>query len=424
MQAAEVFTPGGFPIHTYVPRHEARYDRELQDALIISNTVISINGPSKSGKTVLTKKIVESRNELLVEIFGGDIESVPQFWVNIAGKIGVRLGINESNATQVSAQLTGKTGISGGLLSVISASGEVGAQAGGQFTSTKTDGFISDIKEEVILQLLRTQSAVFLDDFHYIDPSLQAGIAKSIKHAVQRGVRIITASALHKSNVIIRELTELQGRVTSIDLPYWEVADLKEIAYKGFGLLNIEPATEFIDIAAIEAAGSPQLMQSICLNACIETRNLETQIQPIYLAPTEEQRRAIFHRVSRMTPHKPTFDVMLSGPDTRGTERKIYNFLDSTNGDVYKTILKAIKKDPPRLSFPVDELIGRINSICTSGEHPTRSSVTSSCRYIYEEVKTRRPNENCIDWDPTEDVFDVVDPYLLFFIRWSGALDS
>jgi hypothetical protein len=31
-------------------------------------------------------------------------------------------------------------------------------------------------------------------------------------------------------------------------------------------------------------------------------------------------------------------------------------------------------------------------------------------------------NERAFDWDEQKQVFDVPDPYLLFYLRWSGRL--
>jgi hypothetical protein len=32
------------------------------------------------------------------------------------------------------------------------------------------------------------------------------------------------------------------------------------------------------------------------------------------------------------------------------------------------------------------------------------------------------PNERAIDWDEAKQVIDIPDPYLLFYLRWSGCL--
>lgn len=58
IKATEVFTPGFFPEHTYVERSGAHLERDLRDGLDTPGQIISLAGPSKSGKTVLVEKVV------------------------------------------------------------------------------------------------------------------------------------------------------------------------------------------------------------------------------------------------------------------------------------------------------------------------------------------------------------------------------
>jgi hypothetical protein len=34
------------------------------------------------------------------------------------------------------------------------------------------------------------------------------------------------------------------------------------------------------------------------------------------------------------------------------------------------------------------------------------------------------PNERAIDWDEQKQILDIPDPYLLFYLRWSGRLQE
>lgn len=55
LRAQDVFTPGSFPVHTYVHRIDLDVEQQLRDALATPGQLISISGPSKSGKTVLVE---------------------------------------------------------------------------------------------------------------------------------------------------------------------------------------------------------------------------------------------------------------------------------------------------------------------------------------------------------------------------------
>ena len=54
MKAKDVFTPGRFPTYTYVDDHLIERGQQLSDALDDGSMLVSISGPSKSGKTVLS----------------------------------------------------------------------------------------------------------------------------------------------------------------------------------------------------------------------------------------------------------------------------------------------------------------------------------------------------------------------------------
>ncbi|WP_146054340.1 MULTISPECIES: hypothetical protein [Aeromonas] len=58
MKATEVFTPGKFPQWTFVSDHLEEKGQQLQDVLESGSMLISISGPSKSGKTVFVEQVL------------------------------------------------------------------------------------------------------------------------------------------------------------------------------------------------------------------------------------------------------------------------------------------------------------------------------------------------------------------------------
>ena len=114
-------------------------------------------------------------------------------------------------------------------------------------------------------------------------------------------------------------------------------------------------------------------------------------------------------------------DILDSGPKTRGTERKTYQFADGTEGDVYRCILKAVAADPPLLSFTYEEILHRVRAICVN-EEPVGSSAIGSCRHMSNLAAESFPKKRVIDWDEQKLVLDIPDPFLLFYLRHSGRL--
>lgn len=165
-------------------------------------------------------------------------------------------------------------------------------------------------------------------------------------------------------------------------------------------------------------------MQSLCLQSCFvldRRERIETTLLPNEVTVSAEVLRRILEQTSASTDFRSLVDVLDAGPRTRGTERKTYSFHDGPEGDVYRVVLRALATDPPQLSFPYEELLQRTERVC-SGDSPVGSSVTGTCLHMSKLALERFPDERAIDWDETKQVLDIPDPYLLFYLRWSGRL--
>ena len=114
-------------------------------------------------------------------------------------------------------------------------------------------------------------------------------------------------------------------------------------------------------------------------------------------------------------------EKMKEGPKTRGAFRKIYVTRYGWQGDVYKLLAKALSLDPPQLTFRYQALIERIATTC-HGDAPSGSSVTSACYHAATIVNAVA--DKIVAWDAENDVFDIRDPYLLFYLRWADIVDG
>src|SRR4051812_14577473 len=68
----DVFTPGGQPSITYVSRPGLNIEGSLSKALAQRNIIVSLTGPTKSGKTVLCKNVLRDIAHVWLE--GGQIK--------------------------------------------------------------------------------------------------------------------------------------------------------------------------------------------------------------------------------------------------------------------------------------------------------------------------------------------------------------
>jgi hypothetical protein len=423
LRATDVFTPGAFPVHTYVERTQEGLETALADALGTPGQVISLSGPSKSGKTVLVEKVVG--RDLLIPISGASVRHPDDLWHKVLDWMDIPSSSTSGQTIGLSteAEMTAKG--SAGVPFV--AKGELGArgQVGGSLE--RNVGQVRGRRglAEVVKEIANSEFVILLDDFHYMAREIQSEVAKILKEAVRLNVRIVTATVTHRGDDLLRANSELRGRVRTLDLRYWDAAELTKISVVGFGALNSELDPSIIDRYVNESAGSPQLMQLLCLNTCF-VANLREKYDGMFSAVlniAEPELQRILEQTSSNTDFRSLADVLDAGPRTRGTERKTYRFHDGMSGDVYSVVLRALALDPPKLSFTYDELLDRTAAVCV-GESPVGSSVTGTCLHMSKLAEEKFPLERAVDWDESKQVFDVPDPYFMFYLRWSGRLSS
>jgi hypothetical protein len=419
LRAQEVFTPGSFPSRTYIERMGDSLERALRDAIYTPGQIVSLIGPSKSGKTVLVEKVVGI--DELITITGAGITSPDDIWTRVLDWMRTPNSTEESSTRSGSLSLEGKGKAAAGIPLIGKAEIEAGAGAEVAHERASTSTYTRGGLTQVVHEIANSDYVVLVDDFHYMPRGVQEEAAKSLKEAVRLGVKVCTAAVLHRGDDLVRANPELRGRVRAVDLKYWAPEDLRRIALTGFDALNVDPEPAMIELFVREAAGSPQLMQLLCLQACFVLGLRTASPKRRVLEVTADQRRAILEQASTATDFRSLIDVLDAGPKTRGQERKMYSFRDGTSGDVYRAVLKAVANDPPRLSFAYADLLTRTAGVCL-GEPPIGSSVIGTCLHMSRLALDKFPRERAIDWDEQKQILDIPDPYLLFYLRWSGRL--
>ncbi|MDO8772729.1 MAG: hypothetical protein Q7K57_29310 [Burkholderiaceae bacterium] len=411
MKRAEVFTPNTLPSVTYVGEHLIEKKKLLDQNLEMGGAVIAISGPSKSGKTVFIE--TAGGYDTLILVSGANVTHPDDLWRRVFTAIGTPIpATNMSNMT-ISGAATG--GIEGGVPMVAKATGSLTLKA------DAASGQSSDVRPDFLALLIRelkdTSFVVFVDDFHYIAKSVQVEVASLIKEAVRQGLRFVVASVSYHSDDVLIANNDLRGRLLKLDFDYWDTEELSKIAEKGFAALNVEVSKATIQSFAMESAGSPQLMQSLCLNLCFEEDIYETGNESRVIQPNVQTIDKICRRAAQTNDYSSVIRVMKDGPKVRGTERNSYVLKDGKASDVYPILMKAISLSPPELTLSYPSLLTRIASVCVN-DHPQGSSVTGACMHM-SALANDVAGAPIVEWDAEKDVLDIRDPYLLFALRWS-----
>jgi hypothetical protein len=208
-----------------------------------------------------------------------------------------------------------------------------------------------------------------------------------------------------------------------VDTEFWRVDELKQIARLGFSKLLIDVSERDAEQFAVEACGSPQLMQQICLQGCFRLGIRKELNERTAVRFDAEAIGDLLEQAAAQTDYSTLTRRLHQGAKIRGTERKVHQFIDGTQGDVYRCVLLAITHGQPRLDFPYKELMHRVEQVCER-EAPASSSVTQACRQMARIARTLHPDQRIVEFDDSagSETFSIVDPYLLFYLRASGKL--
>jgi hypothetical protein len=417
-RATEVFTPNDVPTVTYVERAEQKFEQRLREAFAIPKMIVSISGPSKTGKTVLVNKVVETEN--LIPVSGASIKTAEDLWQKVLGWMEGPVSSKETSDVVGKLEVGAKGGGKIGIPFVAEGKAEAEGKLAGEMKRGSEKTYLHEGLPQVIKDIAGSAYTVFIDDFHYIPRDAQVDIGRQIKEAAEAGVKICTASVPHRADDVVRSNTELRGRVSAIDTGRWPENELERIGYKGFQALNMDIAPAIMGKLTGQAFGSPQLMQAICLNLCFENKVLETLNEQRRIELDFVAMQNVFERTSTFSDFSTMVTRLHAGPKLRGHERKEYKFKNGSVGDVYRCALLAIKADPPLLTLSYDDLIARTRAMCAD-ESPSGSSLSATLGHMTTIAESVQ-EAHVMEWD--EDTLHIVEPYFLFFLRNSHHLDS
>jgi hypothetical protein len=359
----EVFVTDGYPQHTYVAFEAGTKEGELKDGLGQQNKIISISGPSKSGKTTLCNKVFGATKGVdRMYVTGDSITKAEDLWL----------------------------------------------EAYRQVTPDSDPNFFELGHGERVDALIAADIPLVIDDFHYIPREIQPAIAKQIKNAASSGLRIVCLSVPHRGDDPIRNNTDLSGRFFSVTFDFWSADDLMKIAMSVFPKVGFPNVPAFNTLLADEALKSPQIMQTLCLEAC-RMHGLDRPLES--LQPTSQLLPEIKTRTLRSYNYATALDLLKQGPPTRGSERLNFHLRDETDADVYQCLIAALRLNPPFLHLSLDELRERVRNLLVDSKEPNIRSALQQYDGLFADQSVP------LDWDDEKRRLTVVDPHFYFYLR-------
>lgn len=410
-RARQVFIPGGQPTLTYNPRRELRLEDSLEEAKDYLCKLVMMTGSTKSGKTVLTNKVFPKSQSVWFD--GGAFSGEQDFWLEVAQQLNAYIDQSTTDSKDRSSEIGFKGGLEKQLV-LFKAKGETSASRASKKAKSKSLSRKGNPKTVALQALKESKKPLVIDDFHYLPREQQAQLVRAVKALIFDGLPVIFIAIPHRRLDAVKVEREMTGRIETISVPPWEKNELIEIPKIGFPLLGMVVSDKIVNKLAIEAIGSPHLMQEFCREICSVHDVTETLEDELKVNSINEE--LLFRNVAKNT-GKVIFDKLSKGPRQRAdrVERKLSN---GTSTDIYGLVLHALAQLRPGLdTIEYETLRASIREV-SSGSQPQAHEVTRVLDKMSQIAASDESSTPVIDWEKEDRVLHITDPFFAFYLRW------
>lgn len=396
----DVFVAGGLPTVTYVHREEQHIERNLARALATPNQIVSLAGTTKTGKTVLCKRVLGEREYVWVD--GGQAATAEKLWDHVASELKLPSETTTTNTDQVSGNLSGSIPL------VMTASGSMLS------TESLAERRKIDSTAAALKTLVKDKVVLVIDDFHYLKDDARQEVMRNVKGGVFQGLKVLLLSVTHRAFDAIRAETELTGRFVTIQMPPWTNEDLRKIPISGFEALNVAYEPALLDRLCMEAQQNPFLMQRFCWDVCFDHNIDKTAIIDAHIIPSTYDPEPLFERIAEDA-GLPIYQQLAAGPQSRKVRAK-RPMRGGGEADIYEAVLRALAETGPQPAISYETLRAALNRILTD-KVPQKHEITSALKHLVS-ISKEAGAESAIDWDEDKREINVADPYLRFYLKW------
>ncbi|MGQ8630912.1 AAA family ATPase [Agrobacterium sp. DKPNP3] len=399
MHRDQIFIAGGQPTVTYVDRQELHVEKSLARAIATPNQIVSLAGPTKTGKTVLCKKMLGEREYIWID--GGQVKDAQSLWDKIASELNIPVERSSEAGTEYTVE------------------GEVNAvvvTATGSRLSSNTNGQTHKVDgmSESLQAMQRRNIILVIDDFHYISSDARTEIVRNLKGSIFNGLKVLLLSVAHRVFDAISAESELTGRFISVTLPEWKNDELEKIARLGFTELKVDCPEAIINTIVEESQSSPFLMQKFCWEICFDNEVEKPPLIRHHHIPESYDLKEMFTRIAKDA-GLPIYQKLVTGPQAR-KERLKRPLKQGGEADIYEATLLAIAETGPTPTISYEDLRSKLSSLLTE-MMPQKHEITSALKHLAS-ISLKGGLSSAIDWDEDSREISIADPYLRFYLRW------
>lgn len=409
----DVFIPGGFPTVTYISRTEKQLEKRVASAKDNLSKLVVVTGATKSGKTVLVDKVFPQDKSIWID--GGVVADEKSFWELIAEHEDLYTEKNCIDQGAKSANFSSEGTVESWVF-VAKGSAAVKGELGIENTTGTSITRSTSTKVVAINRLQITKTPLIVDDFHYIEKSIQKKIVRALKSPIMRGLPVIFIAIPNRKYDAVEVEREMTGRIENIEMPVWEDSELKKIAELGFQSLNVGISNSIIETMTTEAYGSPFLMQQFCREICNKCNIIERKVLPQDIS-NNFQTENVFQEIAEHS-GRSMFNKIKKGPRAR-SDRKKRKLKNGTETDIYGVVLEGLKALKPGVeSMSYESLRNNIRDILDDVA-PQKNEISRVLDQIARISHTDTSSTPVIDWQREDDQITITDPFFAFFLKWS-----
>ncbi|GHU01276.1 hypothetical protein FACS1894147_00820 [Spirochaetia bacterium] len=392
------------PEYTYVVRESC--DKKLEYLLGTQRHIV-IHGASKQGKSCLRKKIIGSKNIIIIQC--QPEKTIANILKEICNKLQITFPTTLETTSNTSGNASFEVQGKARLPFIAEGSLTTGVEAG-IGSETKQLFECSGIGEndlEIISRVISKKNMrIIFEDFHYLSEEQRKNFSFLLKSFYEYSVYIIIIGIWAEHNLLTYYNGDLTGRIEEIDMT-WTNEELYDVIKKGENPLRIiwqkYISENIIEISYNNVGITQRLCEKICLECgYLNNRTLfRRSISDVSLIKIAKKH--IINDISQR--YNKIYEVFMAGFED--TDLKVYL-------NVFKA-LTTISRNELKSGIPQNHLLTEINSKYNPGIR--LSDLTSALKRIERLQATRQITPFLITYNENTREIYLVDREFIFYIE-------
>lgn len=398
-KTGDVFVPVGLPSVTFINRPSL--DRSFKAWKGNKSKHLLIFGASKSGKTSLWKKYLDSNS--VIKIPCNDQKSIIDVYKEILDHLNAYYTSEKGN--EIGSKLGFLT-----ELKVLLGFGAARLQLSGELNEKENSKeqrvVVPEVTASLISRFLKpTQKYVVLEDFHYATDDFKNLLSQELKAFSDDECQWVIVGIQHKTSELLAYNQDLHQRIAELPVEGFSDAELLEIVELEELALNLNFTSEFKRGILAESFNSASLVQNICQRVCLIENIEETSREKLKISNEKllsvackeiaNEEKSYYEKIIK--------NVSYGGRSDGSTEK-------------YKWFMKLIKeKDIPDTGLKNTEFFKYLKEM--GHDNIEQSSVTTGLSYL-PKLLNKLSFPSFFDYDEDTKTFYLLDKYMKFVFKW------